>query len=72
MAKKLYQRKLWAGFSDGRLFFGEMDTGWGGYGSGDGMRRMPSLFTTKREAREQFQDARQVEIRELPKRRAPR
>jgi len=64
---KLYKRKLWAGFRDGRLHLDTMDTGWGGFGSGDGMRKVPALYTSRREAREQYRDVRQIEIRELRK-----
>lgn len=54
--------KLWGGFSDGKLDIREMDTGWGGFGSGDGMRVIPAIFTTKRAARQEYEDVRPVKV----------
>lgn len=54
----------WAGFIGDRIVIDRRDTGWGGYGN-DGFREAPALFVTRREAREQFEDVRKVEIREV-------
>jgi hypothetical protein len=60
-----YKKQLWGGFIAGKLDTREMDTGWGGFGSGDGMRRIPAIFTSRTAARKEYQDVRPVEIREL-------
>lgn len=65
MARKLYRRKLWGGFSDGRLVVGDIDTGFGGY-RGGGIVQAPSIFMNRADARREYEDVRRVEIRELP------
>jgi hypothetical protein len=64
MQRSGHAKKLWGGFSDGKLDIREMDTGWGGFGSGDGMRRIPAIFTSRKAAREEYQDVRPIEIKE--------
>lgn len=61
-----YKRQLWGGFVNGKLdHLRGMDTGWGGFGSGDGNRIIPAIFTSRKAAREEYQDVRPVEVREL-------
>jgi hypothetical protein len=55
-------RRLWGGFCDGKLDIREMDTGWGGFGSGDGMRRMPAIFTSRKAARQEYEDVRPIGV----------
>lgn len=65
MAKKVLRRhspRLWGGFCDGRLDVREMDTGWGGFGSGDGMRRIPAIFTSMKAARQEYEDVRPISL----------
>ncbi|MES2030805.1 MAG: hypothetical protein V4477_16620 [Pseudomonadota bacterium] len=59
--------RLWAGFVDGRIDTRDLDTGFGGFGR-YGYRLMPAVFTSKRSAREQYEDVREVEIKEVGKR----
>lgn len=59
------KNKLWAGFTEGKLDLRDMDTGWGGFGSGDGMRVIPAIFTTKKAARQEYEDVRPVKIMEV-------
>ena len=56
-------RKFWAGFCEDKLAIREIDTGFGGFGSGDGKLRAPALFPSKAAARKQYQDVRLVEVR---------
>lgn len=55
-------KRLWGGFYDGKLDTRQMDTGFGGFGSGDGMRRMPAIFTSRQAARSEYEDVRPVII----------
>jgi hypothetical protein len=55
-------KRLWGGFCDNKLDIREMDTGFGGFGSGDGMRRLPAIFTSRKEARKEYEDVRPIEI----------
>lgn len=53
-------KKFWGGFIDGKLDVLEVDTGWGGFGSGYGMCRMPAIFTSRKEARKKYEDVRPI------------
>lgn len=50
---------VWGGFTDGKLCWMPMDDRWGGVTR---MTHKPALFSTRREAREQFEDVRKVVI----------
>lgn len=63
--RKPYVRKCWGGFVAGRLHYTMIDTGFGGWGSG-GMMTM-AVFTNKAIAERQYEDVRQIEIREVPR-----
>lgn len=70
MAKKVdgrrrFKKQLWAGFCDDSVDMRSMDTGFGGFGSGDGVRLIPAIFSSRKAAREQYEDIRRIEIREL-------
>lgn len=54
--------RLWGGFCGGKLDIREMDTGWGGFGSGDGMRKMPAIFTSRKVARQEYEDVRPIDV----------
>ena len=51
--------KLWGGFVDGCLHWQTVDDGFGG----EHNRLAAALFITRKEAREQYQDVRRVEIK---------
>lgn len=55
------KRKFWAGFTDGKLHIREIDTGFGGFGSGK--QRAPALFPSHAAARREYEDVRLVEVR---------
>lgn len=55
-------KKMWGGYVEGRLFTMEVDTGWGGFGTGD-RTEMPAIFTTRKSARKKFQDVRPLIVR---------
>lgn len=57
-------KKLWGGFCDNRLDYREMDTGWSGFGSGDGMRTIPAIFTSRKAARQEYEDVRPIQVQE--------
>jgi len=59
-AKRLPQ--LWGGFVDGKLDITTMDTGFGGFGSGDGIRKIAAIFWSKKAAREEYQDVRPINL----------
>lgn len=63
--RRRYLRRFWGGFVDNRLDQIEVDTGWGGFGSGDGMRTMPAIFTNRKSARLCYEDVRPIEAREF-------
>lgn len=63
--RRRYKVRLWGGFCDNTLSMSEVDTGFGGFGTGEGTARMPAIFTSKAKARKQFEDVRAIEIREL-------
>lgn len=65
-ATRRASRQLWGGYVDNRLDIREVDTGWGGFGSGDGMRRMPAIFTSRKAAREEYMDVRPVKLAVTP------
>lgn len=56
-------KKYWGGFCDGELDIREMDTGFCGFGNGEGMCRMPAIFTSRKEARREYEDVRPIDIR---------
>ncbi len=58
-------RRYWGGFMNGRLHTMEVDSGWGGFGTGD-RTRVPAIFTTRKAAREQYQDVRPVWVLPAP------
>lgn len=64
MAKSIRRNapRMWGGFCDGKLDIRDMDTGWGGFGSGDGMRKIPAIFTSRKAARREYEDVRPVII----------
>jgi hypothetical protein len=62
MAKARY----WAGFMDGKIDTRDMDTGFSGFGN-TGMRIIPAIFTSKTSASEQYEDVREIEIKEIPR-----
>lgn len=67
MSKKLYKRKVWGGFVDGRLDMPYMDDGFVEFGVGsNGWGKRFALFTSQDRARKQYQDVRPIEIREIP------
>ena len=57
----------WGGFSDGRLSYLDVDTGFGGFNMGKAHVAMPAVFNKRELARVHFQDVRKVEIREVKK-----
>jgi len=65
MRKSMNRDKLWGGFVDDKLDILDVDTGWGGFGNGDGMRKMPAIFTSKKDARKCYEDVRQVLARPI-------
>lgn len=54
-------RTFWAGFSGGKLFIDTIDDAW----TNRHHRKSPFLFTTRKQAREQFQDVRRVRVSEV-------
>ncbi len=56
-------RKLWGGFVNGKLDVCEIDTGWGGFGTGSGMRKMPAIFMSQKTARQKYQDVRPLKVK---------
>lgn len=56
--RKLYSRKMWGGFSNGRLHI------WKG-GIVGGIPE-PAIFTRRSDARAAYEDVRRIEVRELP------
>jgi hypothetical protein len=56
--RKRYCRKLWGGFLDGRL-----DVEF--YRPQDGPGTTPAIFTSRRRAKEVYEDVRRIEVREL-------
>lgn len=61
MVKIKMKRKLWAGFVGNHLDIIDVDAGWGGFGSGS-FSKMPAVFTNQKDAKEKYQDVRQVEV----------
>lgn len=53
-------KKMWGGFSGGRLDKRDIDDGWGGFG--EAKRWMPALFLSWKAARTQYEDVRSVEV----------
>lgn len=56
--------KAWGGFLNGKLDVREMDDGWGG----GNRRKAFAIFRNRKDAREQYQDVRRIEIRQAPHR----
>lgn len=67
MKRKIKTSLAWGGFSDGRLCFIDVDTGFGGFNTGEAHVAMPAIFKKRELARAQFRDVRRVEIREVVK-----
>jgi len=59
--KRKRERKLWGGFSDGKLHKRDVDDHWGGVNE----RPTLALFLSYKEARKQYQDVRSVRIEYL-------
>lgn len=55
------RKYYWAGFESGKIAYVLCDQRFSSYPSAF----MPAIFRTKREAKEQFEDVRKVEIKEL-------
>lgn len=53
--------RMWGGYSEGKLDLIDVDTGWGGFGTGS-FARMPAIFSSRKAARERYQDVRPVEL----------
>jgi hypothetical protein len=51
-------RLMWGGFSDGKLDVREIEDGWGG----ENRRQSPMLFTSRKAARQQYEDVRRVRV----------
>lgn len=60
---KFYKRTMWGGFIEGKLSQGRIDD----YFGGSNVRVAPAIFYTRREAREQYQDVRKIQIEEVRK-----
>ena len=58
-----YSRLVWGGFSDGVLHINWVDTGFGGFG--ESMIEAPALFLSRKRARQEYEDVRRIEIREV-------
>lgn len=58
--------KFWAGFCDGKLSVRKVDSGFAGWGNS--FTDQPALFRFKPEAEREYEDVRQVEIREVQSR----
>jgi hypothetical protein len=57
-------RSFWGGFCDDRLDLRRVNSGFGGIQS-DGWVTWPAIFTSKKAARQQYEDVRKIEIRVL-------
>lgn len=57
--------RYWAGFVGGKLDTLQSDTGFGGWGNN--FHPMPAIFTSRDQARRQYQDVREVQITEVKK-----
>ena len=63
MSAKLYRRRVWGGFVNGRLHITEIDTGFGGYGRT--LDKTLAIFRSRVRAQRAYQDVRPMEISEL-------
>jgi hypothetical protein len=63
MKHKPYRRKVWGGFVDHRLHYRMVDTGFGGWGGRATMTL--AIFTSRRDAKREYQDVRPIEVSEL-------
>jgi hypothetical protein len=52
-------KKMWGGFSNGRLHRREVDDYWGGVNR----RQAHAIFTSYAEAKKQYHDVRRIEVR---------
>ncbi len=57
--------QFWAGYIEDKIDTREVDTGWGGWGVGK--CRLPAIFTSRAEARQQYKDVRKIEVRVVGK-----
>lgn len=57
------KRIMWGGFINGQLSQGRIDD----YFGGSHVRVAPAIFYTRREARNQYQDVRKIQIQEVSK-----
>lgn len=55
--------KGWGGFIEGELHWMDVDSGWGGFGTGDSVM-VPAIFKTRKIARERYQDVRKIMFNE--------
>jgi hypothetical protein len=51
----------WAGYTNGKIDMIRVDTGWGGFGTGD-RATMAAIFKTKAEAEARYMDVRKVQL----------
>ncbi len=61
--RKLYTRRCWGEFTDGRLHLHPMDNSYGGFGHGEIIGF--AIFTDKARALKEYEDVRRIEIREI-------
>lgn len=57
--------KFWGGFSEGKLHCSLVDSGFGGWGNTFTMQ--PAIFSRRDDAKKQYEDVREVEIKEVVK-----
>lgn len=55
--------RFWAGFTDGKLHVRIVDSGFGGWG--DSFTEQPAIFKKRDDARKEYEDVREVEIKEV-------
>jgi hypothetical protein len=60
------QRKYWGGFVSGHLDWNHVDSGFGGFGTGNYVP-VPAIFLKRKDARAQYADVREVKIVPMPK-----
>lgn len=60
--KRRKARKLWGGFTEGKLDMIVVDTGWGGFGTGSNAG-MPAVFQSRAEALARYEDVRAVTVK---------
>lgn len=57
----MWTRELWGGFAEGKLDMRRMNDGFGG----TNFRHAPALFTSRQDARQQYEDVRRIGLTEL-------